>query len=216
MFGGNCGIYLILYWLYIPMSGWLNHFKPPCLVVFTPHTAGPRATSGPTKAFPQDESALRSRVGLRSPHCGHGMAEGRNEKSNGSFVDSLLGFHRFFFQPEIVYLNVYRNLPSQDENIAYPVEITKMARWHINFCVINSKECVNGSKTGRPRISRALIMSGAEGPEGPEGQWLKHENDSISRQSDHNMYIYIYMCVYNQYVYIYMLFPYAKFVDSAS
>ena len=38
-------------------------------------------------------------------------------------------------------------------------------------------------------------MSGAEGPEGPEGQWLKHENDSISRQSDHNMYIYIYMCV---------------------
>lgn len=57
-------------------------------------------------------------------------------------------------------------------------------------------------------------MSGAEGPEGPEGQWLKHENDSISRQSDHNMYIYV--CVYNQYVYIYMLFPYAKFVDSAS
>ena len=80
-----------------------------------------------------------------------------------------------------------------------------MARWHINFCVINSKECENGSKTGRPRISRALIMSGAEGPEGPEGQWLKHENDSISRQSDHNMYIYICVCVYNQYVYIYVV-----------
>ena len=48
-------------------------------------------------------------------------------------------------------------------------------------------------------------MSGAEGPEGPEGQWLKHENDSISRQSDHNMYIYIYVCVciISMYIYIY-------------
>lgn len=105
MFGGNCGIYLILYWHILALYPHVRMVKPFQTTIcwwFSPpiHLV---PLSDPLRHVHRTKELCEAALDLDLPTAAW---QGRR-----SFcVDSLLGFHRNF-QPKIVYLNVYRNLP---------------------------------------------------------------------------------------------------------